>query len=374
MSRIIYFIANCIYKFFYSVPIKKNRIVLECEYGKGFYGNLLYIYKEVLARKLNVEIIIPLNRNVEFSYEKGTNVRIIRTRSIKHLYYLATSKYWITDNHYYFFLKPRKQTIFVNTWHALGAFKKFGLDSAKNINEVRRFKKEGNNIDYLMVSSENLKPIYSRALNVPIDKILSIGIPRTDLLFEHTKHFSIKEHFFKQYSNLKGKKIILYAPTFRDHEKQKFNMRLDFLQLHKHLGEHYVFLIKLHPIVAKTYQVPQSLEKYVIDVQNEDINELMIVSDILITDYSSVIFEYSLLQKPIIIYAYDFKIYEQQLRGFYYKFESFVPGPIAYTTKDVTDIIMNNKFNVEKVRQFSMEFCEHQDGESTNRFIDKFLS
>ncbi|EQB88371.1 hypothetical protein M918_04315 [Clostridium sp. BL8] len=109
MRSIIFCISSFIYKILALLPIKENRIILECDYGKGFYGNLLYIYEEIKKQNLDYEIIIPVNRGVTIDLKEYKDVKIIRTKSLKHLYYLAISKYWITNNHYYHFLKKKKR-------------------------------------------------------------------------------------------------------------------------------------------------------------------------------------------------------------------------------------------------------------------------
>jgi CDP-glycerol glycerophosphotransferase (TagB/SpsB family) len=373
MRNLIFHISSLIYKVLCLIPVKENRVVLECDYGKGFYDNLLSIYKEIKKQNLNLHIIIPLNKGVTINLEECEMVTIVRTRSLKQLYYLATSKYWITNNHYYHFLTKRSETIMINTWHALGAFKKFALHSAKTDEDVKRFKKDGENIDYLLVSSKELKDIYSEALNVPKDKILSMGIPRTDELFNESLKEELKKSFLEKYPFVKDKKLILYAPTFRDHEKIKFNMKLDLELLKRTFGEEYKILLKLHPIIRNKYVVPENLKDFVIDVRDENINTLMISSDILITDYSSVVFEYTLLEKPSIFFAYDFHKYNEELRGFYFPYEEFIPGPMVKTTEEIVEVIKNNSFDMDKIEEFSKKFCEFTDGKASERFVKKFL-
>lgn len=376
MREIMFFITSFVFKLLSIFPTKKNRIILECDYGKGFFGNLLYIYKEIKEEKLPVEIIIPINSGVKIDILEDENTKIIKTRTFKHLYYLATSKYWITNNHYYHFLPKPKGTIMINTWHALGAFKKFGIDSAKVEKDKERFIKDSKNIDYLLVSSKELKEIYSKALNVEKNKILSLGIPRTDVLFDSEHMEIVKKEFFNLYKDLKKKNIILYAPTFRDDEKEYFNMQLDLKLLKENLGEGSVILLKLHPIIRHKFEIPKELEGFVIDVSKVSINKLMIISDMLITDYSSVIFEYSLLDKPIIFFAYDYEKYKNNLRNFYFGYEEFIPGKMLKTSEEVLKEIhegMKSSYDKELIREFSKRFCEYTDGKSTKRFINYFF-
>lgn len=376
MRKIIFAIASFVFKILSIFPTKQNRIILECDYGKGFFGNLLYIYKQIKEEKMPLEIIIPINSGVRIDIQEDNNTKIIKTKTLKHLYYLATSKYWITNNHYYHFLPKPKGTIMINTWHALGAFKKFGIDSAKTEKERERFIKDSKNIDYLLVSSKELKGIYSKALNVEETKILSLGIPRTDILFDSNHMEAVKEEFFNVHTELKKKNIILYAPTFRDNEKEYFNMQLDLKLLKENLGDGSVILLKLHPIIRHKFEIPKGLEDFIIDVSKVNINKLMIISDILITDYSSIIFEYSLLDKPIIFFAYDYEKYKNNLRNFYFGYEEFIPGKMLRTSEEVLNEIqesMEGSYNKELIREFSKRFCEYTDGKSTKRFINHFF-
>ena len=376
MRKIIFAIASFVFKILSIFPTKHNRIILECDYGKGFFGNLLYIYKQIKEEKMPLEIIIPINSGVRIDIQEDNNTKIVKTKTLKHLYYLATSKYWITNNHYYHFLPKPKGTIMINTWHALGAFKKFGIDSAKTEKERERFIKDSKNIDYLLVSSKELKGIYSKALNVEETKILSLGIPRTDILFDSNHMEAVKEEFFNVHTQLKKKNIILYAPTFRDDEKEYFNMQLDLKLLKENLGDGSVILLKLHPIIRHKFEIPKGLEDFIIDVSKVNINKLMIISDILITDYSSIIFEYSLLDKPIIFFAYDYEKYKNNLRNFYFGYEEFIPGKMLRTSEEVLNEIqesMEGSCNKELIREFSKRFCEYTDGKSTKRFINHFF-
>ncbi|WP_195218198.1 CDP-glycerol glycerophosphotransferase family protein [Turicibacter sanguinis] len=376
MKEIIFNCFNFIYKIFCMIfKIKENRIVLECDYGKGFYGNLHALYTKIQEENLKYEIIIPVNKNIVLNLPNSTNTKIIRTKTVQHLFYLSTSKFWITNNHYYYFLSKRKETIFINTWHALGAFKKFGLDC--NDGKEAHHLKDGKNIDFLLVSSKKLKNIYSKALNVELEKIISIGIPRVDVLFNPIKRKEIKKNLEERLQCL-PKKIILYAPTFRDHEKIKFDLKLDLEEMFNSLGEEYVLLIKLHPIIRTKIVIEDKYSDFVKDVSNFNMNELLIYSDILITDYSSVIFEFSLLEKPIIFFSYDLHNFKEKSRSFYVDYESFIPDNPVFNTKEVIEKILffrneETQTYIENIKKFADKYCDFKDSESCSRFIEKFL-
>lgn len=377
MKKIIFKIANLVYMMLSAIlKVNDKRIVMECDYGKGFYGNLLCIYREIQKQNLDYEIIIPVNKNVKLLEKLSTNTKIVRTRGIKHFYYLVTSKFWIINNHYYFFLKKRKETICINTWHALGAFKKFALDSNDGMSEEHML--DGNNIDHLLVSSMKVAKIYSNALNVNMNKIVCLGIPRTDVFFDDELMKKIRSEI-KEKLKYRNKKVILYAPTFRDGEKYNADVKLDLQYMNEILKEDYILLIKLHPIIRKKIQIPRGCEEFVIDVSGYNMNDLLVVTDVLITDYSSVVFDYSLLEKPIIFFAYDLDEFKKKSREFYFGYEDFIPDKCVKTTKEVVNKIKSFETDldtevIQKIKVFSKEYCEFRDGKSSERFVKKFLT
>ncbi|SHK11113.1 CDP-glycerol glycerophosphotransferase, TagB/SpsB family [Hathewaya proteolytica DSM 3090] len=377
MKQIVFFIASIAFNLLKVFPVKKRRIIMECDYGKGFYGNLLYIYNEMQREKLDYEIIIPVNKNVEINQVKlGENTKVVKTKGFMHMFYLATSSMWITNNHYYFFLRKRKNTLMINTWHAMGVFKTFAMDSAKSQQEREKYIMDSKNIDYLLVSSDKVKDIYSKALNIPEQKILDMGVPRTDPLFD--KEYIRKERLNFEDENpcLKGRKLILYAPTFRDDEKEYFNMQLDLREMKRRLGTEYGVILKIHPIIRHPFKIEEELKDFVYDFSKHNINDLMISSDMLITDYSSVIFEYALLEKPMFFYAYDYHKYKENIRGFYFDYEEFIPGKRLNTTEEVIEEIEkveDKNYDMENIRKFAKEFCHYTDGKSSERFVNRFL-
>ena len=168
----------------------------------------------------------------------------------------------------------------------------------------------------------------------------------------------------------------MFAPTFRGSGQKSATYDFDVFEIEKlyeALKEDYIIISKLHPFIKQHMEIPDECKDFVIDLSEErEINDLLFVTDILITDYSSVCFEYSLLNKPMIFFAYDLDDYIAS-RDFYYPYESFVPGPIAKTTDEIVEIIKENKFEVEKLEKFRNTFFDHFDGKSTQRVVDTLL-
>ena len=186
----------------------------------------------------------------------------------------------------------------------------------------------------------------------------------------------MKEDFCRKYGISKDKKIILYAPTFRDEEK--YNNVFGYLDLedfNAKLGNDYVLALRLHPKIKNFYKDDISSKGKYIDVSGyESEQELMLISDVLITDYSSIMIEYSILNKPTVFFTYDLEEYLKNERGFYYDFKTTVPGPIVYTSDELIGVIENNEFDKSKISEFVKTQFDEIDGHSSERIVNFLLN
>lgn len=297
-------------------------------------------------------------------------------------YQLSNSKYiFLNDNFFPIaYMNFSKNTTIVQLWHATGAFKKFGLPTIddENIREIVKYC--GLKIDYIVVSSHNLSKIYCEAFAVDEDKVLSGSSPRMDYYFGKNTQTEenmakIKSKLENKYLEIKNydkkyKKFILYAPTFREDEELNKNIpkHFDFNLFNEELANDYCLLFKSHP--KFNIRAP----KYAVDVSDyNNIQELLLISDILITDYSSVMVEYAALSKPIIFYPYDLEYYVSKERGFYFDYKD-VPGPIAKDTQDIINIIKKNDFDFEKINRFAKYSFDYFDDNSSKRILDFVLN
>lgn len=350
--------------FFMGVfPINKNLVVfMEGSYN-GFSGNCRAIY-EKLKDDLTYKFILLVKDKK--NYVLLPNLILSQYRSLKTFYYIATAKYcFFTGDAYRIFTK-RKEQIFVNLWHGAGAFKKFGLSC--NFNECLNNFQGDNNISLITVSSDKIIKIYQEALGVKKNKIKNLGIPRADIFFKEDEKLKIKEKFFNEYPELKNKKIIMYAPTFRDNDKGNFNLKLDVELVKEKLEKlGYILLLRLHPSIKKDNISVDNIFSYDFS-KYEQVSDLLIVSDILISDYSSIIFEFSIMKKPILFYSYDVEEYIKD-RGFYYDYYEFIPNKINYTTEEVINSIINKEWDLERIEEFARYFFNPFDGNSTERVL-----
>ncbi len=274
----------------------------------------------------------------------------------------------------------RKNTKLIQTWHSCGAFKKWGecisdLSFGDDISEIRKYPAH---INYTLctVSSEECIWAFREAFGLPDDNqsIRAIGVSRTDIFFKDDS----RKLAFESFENAcpdgfsSGKKVLLYAPTYRgDADKAQTPYELDLEKMCENLSDEYILLIKHHGFIKDISPVPEKYERFAFDVSKSmNIEHLLFIADVCITDYSSLIFEYSLFEKPMLFFAFDLDDF-YDYRGFFYDYKDFVPGPIVKTTdeliKEIKDI---NNYDKDKIKEFQNKFMGACDGHSTERIID----
>ena len=352
------FLKHKIYGKLFSIfkifPLKENRVSFIIDSNQSFKGNLDYIKKE-FEKHGDFDFIFFYKDKISFNNFKK----------------LATSKYvFLNDNFFPLaFMKFRDESEVVQLWHAPGASKKFG-GSVCSPEELEVLSKASDNTDYLIISSKKVENEYAEAFQIDKSKIKPLGLPRIDYYFENHDLDKLKSEFCRQYDIDSSKKIVLYAPTFRDEEK--YNNVFDFMDLDRFnevLGDEYVLALRLHPKIRDFYRDDISSEGKYVDVSGfESEQELM-----LITDYSSIMIEYAILNRPIIFFTYDLEYYLANERGFYYDFKKSVPGPIAYTSDELIKIIENNEFDKSKISDFVMTQFDAIDGKASKRVVDFLL-
>ncbi|MBQ9993154.1 MAG: CDP-glycerol glycerophosphotransferase family protein [Clostridia bacterium] len=296
----------------------------------------------------------------------------------------ATAKYIITTDRSRELscLPLRDETVVMQVWHGCGAFKKFGrsvADSEYGLSsrEIKRFPLY-RHYDYITVSSPEVRWAYEEAFGVGIDndaEVVATGISRTDVFFEESYRTGASEKFYRTVPQARNKKIVLYAPTFRGFSGQaEAPDALDLEYLHERLGDEYFIAVKHHPCIKKRPDVPEHLRSFACDVTDSmTIDDMLWVSDICVSDYSSLVFEYSLFERPMIFFAYDIEQYDG-LRGFYYPFEEFTPGPIVKTNEQLADHVLDSdNFDRRRIIDFREKFMASCDGHATERIVSLML-
>ena len=287
-------------------------------------------------------------------------------KMIKMIKLIATSKVIVTDDYvkYLRYFPLRKEQRVVQLWHACGAFKKFGQRGTNMA--IKTDLATHTQYNLVCVSGKSVRPIYSDAFYVNLKKVQALGCPRTDDFFNRELIESKKEKIYAKYPELREKSVIIYAPTFRDVGKGRshFHPNIDFDRLSKALLPNQEFIICPHPVM-KNDIIPKKYPNIRV-LRDFSTNDMMFVSDMLITDYSSVIFEYALLQKPIVFYCYDLAAYN---RGFYLQYPEDLPGDV-YETQEELEAFLTSPDSTkltDKYKRFLENYMSGCDGHSCER-------
>ncbi|MFC4620446.1 CDP-glycerol glycerophosphotransferase family protein [Camelliibacillus cellulosilyticus] len=374
-------IAKVLIKSFYFVskslfPVNPKKITFASYRSEKIQDNLDYVYQEIRQRNVNYSFVF-LFKTYKKSILGKTNYLFHMIRASFHL---ATSRCVFIDDYYFpiYVIKPRNGTEIIQLWHAAGAFKKFGYSTTdKSYGPSQTYLqhvKVHSNYTKVMVSGKIVIPAYAEAFNMPQNRILSLGVPRIDFFYQKERHIKLRARFFEHFPELKGKKLILYAPTYRgkSHGQNLIDCPLDVKTLKTILGEKYALLVHLHPYMHGKMKVPIN-NNFSYNIDDFSIQDLMVVSDLLITDYSSVIFDYSLLVRPMAFFSYDLDDYLKE-RDFYYDYQTFIPGPMFKETQSLAKWIQSEQFDLDVIKQFRDRFFDYQDGKNSERIVNNILA
>ncbi len=366
-------LIQVVYRLCSIFKVNPNKITFSTNRTKGLTGNLAYIKKEIEVNYPD-KIIIVLERRMKANFLGKLSYLF---HMLYTCYHMATSRYMIVDDSYFPMdvVKPRSGTEYIQVWHAAGAFKQFGRSrEGKLYGPSKAYLKHvpiHSNYSRVYVSSSEVIPYYAEAFGMSSSRFYPLGLPRTDFFFEEGIFERVKEKFFNVFPELRDKKLVLYAPTFRGKSNYQgvFNPPLNFSEMYQHLSDQYSVLVHLHPYMRNGLHLSPETAGFVHVIDDEfTIEELLIISDILITDYSSVIFDYSLLEKPIAFFAHDLEDYMKE-RDFYYDFEEMVPGPIFKDMDQLIQWVQNPIYDKENLKAFKHKFFNELDGKATERIV-----
>lgn len=357
------------YKYYcYKKAPEDNTVLMASDSREALGSNLEFI--DVELKKRNYKVIYFLKKNLEEKKTKEEKKTLCKM--------MAESQYILLDDFYpiIYAMPIRKETKVIQVWHALGAFKTVGFSRIGKPGGPNPRSLSHKNYSATITSSESIRKNYAEAFGISVDKVHATGIPRTDVLFDDDYKSSIRECLYEKYPQMKEKKVVLFAPTFRGNGQKTayYNFEwIDFEKLKTELGNEYCFIIKLHPFVHNIEELPEDDDFFINLTREREINDLLLVTDILITDYSSVIFEASLLDIDTIFYVPDLEEYTSS-RDFYYPFDDYMYGKLAKTKEELVEAIKVPQNDIEKRRIFKEIFCEACDGKATERVVDELLT
>lgn len=380
-SDILFFVVYpFVYKCFSLKKIDEHLVLMVTGMFNTLPDNFKIVAEEMEARGYYCKIILkpPHKKNKFYSHFLKVKQYLLFQK-----YYAQCKICFLVENYRPANANPpRKGVQVVQLWHACGALKKVGYSTVDykweaSLAALRKYKAyEATTM--AVVSSDKIVGNYAEAFNLPDSMVHPFGIPRTDMFFDPVFVKNARSHIEEVFPEIGSRKILLYAPTFRGNSlNSAYAMKmLDYMLMKRYLGQQYVIINKFHPLVAKKVKFNKVEEElygdFVFDGSNRlNINEALCAADILITDYSTVMFEYALLERPMIFFAYDVEQYCRD-RGFYYDYKSMVPGAIVKDTAQIIDEVLASEKNFDRkqVQTFCKDFMSGCDGNATKRIVD----
>ena len=366
LIRCFYFVCSRL------LPKNGTRVLFMTETKDYLWGNLKYIYERMLERKLDSRF------KLHYSCRKSVGSRKSAASWIKTVLRIAGSDYIFIDDYapvFGFFQLYRKTTL-IQVWHAGEGFKSVGYS---------RFGKEGSPFPsgschkaytWALTGAPNLVKVYEEVFGIEKEAFLPLGMARLDNFLDKERMERFKEDFYKQWPSFKNKQIILFAPTFRGAGQKDAwydYSRLDLKRIYDYCGNDTLFVVKMHPFVSEPMPIPHTYADRIYDFSSyPDINKLFYITNILVTDYSSNYYEFSLLKRPIVFYTYDREFYELT-RGVHRSVLSHAPGRVCDSFEELMTVLENKDYCIEKTCQFVTENFGTYDGHASDKIIDKIL-
>lgn len=370
------------------VAINDKTLLFISYHGRGYTCNPKYIHQALLndERFKDYKFVWALKD----TSEQIEGAEVIKYRSFKYFYYLAVSKFWISNCKLPEYCSKKKNQIYINTWHGV-PLKRLAHDidvpegttfyrsKMSRAEMTRSYDIDTRRYNYLVSPNSFTTDKYKSCFKVPDEKIKEYGYPRNDFLVNLTQEQikSIKERL-----NLPSdKKVILYAPTWRDDSFNTsgytFELNCDFDRWKHYLEKEYVVIFKPHYLISNNFNNDSYKNFLFVADAGVDINDLYAVSDILITDYSSVFFDFSILNRSMLFYMYDVENYRNNLRGFYLNVETDLPGQVVTNEGDLLKIIVNDMHNFEDIKEkrraFIEKFHSSEKGDASKKVIDNLI-
>lgn len=376
---------------FICMPTIKNLIIFESFNGKEINDNPYAIYQQLITEQPKlIETCYFSVKPSEYGRlkKKFPKIKMLKRFTPKWVRYIARAEYWVMNSRMPLWWKKNKQTTFIQTWHGT-PLKKLGVDIS-NV-EIpgtttqkyhHDFTMEAKRWDYLIAPNEYSKEIFKSAFNYT-NQFLDIGYPRNDVLYHDNNDQKISG-LKKSILGKNIKHVIMYAPTWRDDNFKtigtyNFTLPFSLKEFFKIVPEDYMLIIRPHYLVKDQIDI-SGYEDRVKILPDHDMNQLYLITDLLITDYSSVMFDFANLKRPMLFYSYDLDHYRDQLRGFYFNYDAnTLPGPLVTDEqsfyKAIREYVQESGFSKYQVNldEFNHKFCSWEDGKASEKVSNLIL-
>lgn len=362
-------IKEFVYPVFRRLPICRKKVVFEGLWGRKYYCNPRALYEYINEFHPEYKCIWSLDDERRPIKGSGTSVRRM---SLRYFFHIATAKYLVNNVNFDNSFVKRDGQVFIETMHGM-PLKTIGLDAIGEFRTEKQrdeYRKKCAFWDYVVVQNAEVEDIARRCYEFK-GTFLRTGYPRNDILFKGGGRVSSIRHNLGLPDN---KRVILYAPTWRI--ENTFDFHFDIDKLRSELSGDYVLLLRVHPLAAKGLSDGLIDNKFIFDVTNyPSTEELFLISDVAITDYSSLMFDYSILNKPMLFYVYDYESYRDRLRGLYYDLDEIAPGPLVKTQEELCAQLSDYDALVdscrESIERFRNRFCTYERGDASERIFNQ---
>ncbi|QHW36262.1 bifunctional glycosyltransferase family 2 protein/CDP-glycerol:glycerophosphate glycerophosphotransferase [Staphylococcus ursi] len=363
--------------------VLNNTIVFESFGGKHYSDSPKYVYEYMKKTypQLNYYWIFKDINDTTLP----SDIQKIQKGSSDYYKIFKKARVWVSNSRLPLYLEKKSNQTYIQTWHGTplkrlaNDMKQVRLPGTTTELYKRNFYAATRRWDYLISPNSYSTEIFQSAFWMDKDKILEVGYPRNDILVNHEHDVILQQQVKDELHIPKDKKVVLYAPTWRDDEYKEaghytFDLPFDLQQFYEQFGDTHVILLRMHYFISNQLSL-KGYEDFAIDVSNyNDISKLYLISDCLITDYSSVMFDYGILKRPQLFFPYDIEKYASELRGFYINYHTDLPGPI-YTNPDA---LIEGLKNIDQIREtyqdkieaFHQRFCSNENGRASQYIGD----
>jgi CDP-glycerol glycerophosphotransferase len=355
-------------------PLQKNKIFILNFNGKGYGDNSKYIVEEMLERKLNYDIVWSVDNKSRINFPDS--IRLVRFNSIKSIYEAATAKIWIDNTRKQPYVRKKEKQFYIQTWHGqIFDVKKVEKDIEDKLSPyyIKQAKHDSKLINVILSDSSVCTSKYRRAFWYN-GEILESGFPKNDILINKPK--DINEKVYKYFNLEQNTNIVLYAPTFRNNfDIHSYDLDYESVlnALHNRSQKNWTFLIRLHPNITEKSTF-FSYNDHILNASlYDDMQELLLASNFLITDYSGAMFDFSLMCKPVFLYIKDYKDYIKE-RDFYIDLFS-LPFPYALTSSELIEKIscFDNNAYIKSVEQLIQQTDIFENGKASKEVVDRII-
>lgn len=363
------------YNAFKRLPAVEDLIVFEAGLGRQMNDSPKAIYDELLRRGDTRTKVWVYNRKPRVT---DSRTRVVKKNSPEYFWYLARAKYWVSNQNLPHYITRRPDGVYLQTWHGTPLKRMFhdletvhGRDDGYKARVTRAIAQWS----HLLSPSPFATEAFATAFRHDAE-VLELGYPRNDSLHSNDAD-DVRARVREQLGIPDGKRAVLYAPTFRDNlpaGRGRFWFKPPFSieEMAEALGDDTVLLVRLHVVIKNRLVVAEEYENRVVDVTGHpDLNELFVASDALVTDYSSLFFDYAPLGRPIVFFPYDLEEYRDELRGFYLDYPADLPGPVATDLVELAAAVRHEEASdVAERARFLEKFAPHEDGGAAQRVVD----